>query len=159
MDNNDNAGGGENRTFSAKVENEYVVEEQKKTYVLNVYDDTDKTYIVSKVEGKENEWYVVNQQKWGMVAMTDSGVTFQRLRYAQKYTLKLDETGTFTVTREWDTISYPLGTGNMPLWESDVLRPAFRQLFTDWENGIVVNWDDAANFPDLYDMATSIPRG
>ena len=27
------------------------------------------------------------------------------------------------------------GTGRMPIWESCVLRPAFGQLFTDWENG------------------------
>ena len=36
------------------------------------------------------------------------------------------------------------GTGQYPLWESCVLRPAFRALFTDWENG-------TDNFPDLGD--------
>jgi hypothetical protein len=39
------------------------------------------------------------------------------------------------------------GTGQYPLWESCLLRPAFRALFTDWENG-------AANFPDLGDPAS-----
>jgi hypothetical protein len=36
------------------------------------------------------------------------------------------------------------GTGRYPLWESCVLRPAFRALFNDWEN-----FGD--NFPDLGD--------
>ncbi|MFZ0323135.1 MAG: hypothetical protein WAN48_03265, partial [Actinomycetes bacterium] len=36
------------------------------------------------------------------------------------------------------------GNGNMPMWESCLLRPAFRSLFTDWENG-------GQNFPDLGD--------
>ncbi len=34
------------------------------------------------------------------------------------------------------------GAGNFPLWESCVLRPAFRALFADWEG---------SNFPDLQD--------
>jgi hypothetical protein len=34
------------------------------------------------------------------------------------------------------------GEGNFPIWESCVLRPAFRQLFSDWE---------AASFPDFGD--------
>jgi hypothetical protein len=36
------------------------------------------------------------------------------------------------------------GNGNMPMFESCLLRPAFRTLFTDWENG-------PQNFPDLGD--------
>lgn len=36
------------------------------------------------------------------------------------------------------------GNGQFPIWESCLLRPAFRGLFTDWENG-------TANFPDLGD--------
>jgi len=36
------------------------------------------------------------------------------------------------------------GTGQFPIWESCVLRPAFRELYHDWENG-------PANFPDLGD--------
>jgi hypothetical protein len=42
------------------------------------------------------------------------------------------------------------GKGNFPLWESCVLRPAFRALFKDWENG-------AANFPDLGDVTSADP--
>ncbi len=36
------------------------------------------------------------------------------------------------------------GRGNFPVWESCLLRPAFRSLFTDWEN-------PGDNFPDLGD--------
>jgi hypothetical protein len=36
------------------------------------------------------------------------------------------------------------GSGRFPLWESCDLRPAFRALFDDWENGDL-------NFPDLFD--------
>ncbi|MEN8159733.1 MAG: calcium-binding protein [Myxococcota bacterium] len=42
------------------------------------------------------------------------------------------------------------GTGQFPVWESCVLRPAFRELFTDWENG-------AENFPDLGDVPSPDP--
>ena len=36
------------------------------------------------------------------------------------------------------------GNGQFPVWESCLLRPAFRKLYTDWENS-------GANFPDLGD--------
>ena len=42
------------------------------------------------------------------------------------------------------------GNGEFPIWESCVLRPAFRTLFTDWENG-------AQQFPDLGDATSSDP--
>jgi hypothetical protein len=42
------------------------------------------------------------------------------------------------------------GTGQFPLWESCVLRPAFRTLFRDWENG-------AESFPDLGDAESADP--
>ncbi len=38
------------------------------------------------------------------------------------------------------------GAGNFPLWESCVLRPAFRQLFVDWEGD---------GFPDLEDEVSA----
>jgi hypothetical protein len=41
------------------------------------------------------------------------------------------------------------GTGRYPIWESCVLRPAFRELFTDWEN--------ALTFPDLGDAVSPDP--
>jgi len=43
------------------------------------------------------------------------------------------------------------GTGEFPIWESCVLRPAFRELFIDWENG-------GENFPDLNDAPSADPR-
>jgi hypothetical protein len=43
---------------------------------------------------------------------------------------------------QWDG-----GRGNFPVWESCLLRPAFRSLFTDWENG-------GNNFPDNGDTAS-----
>ncbi len=40
------------------------------------------------------------------------------------------------------------GTGQYPLWESCLLRPAFRALFTDWENNAIT---EQPNFPELGD--------
>lgn len=40
------------------------------------------------------------------------------------------------------------GNGQFPIWESCLARPAFRDLFTDWENG-------AQNFPDLNDAPST----
>lgn len=42
------------------------------------------------------------------------------------------------------------GIGQFPLWESCVLRPAFRTLFTDWENG-------TSQFPELDDPESADP--
>jgi hypothetical protein len=42
------------------------------------------------------------------------------------------------------------GTGGFPIWESCVLRPAFRALYQDWENG-------SEAFPDLGDAASPDP--
>ena len=42
------------------------------------------------------------------------------------------------------------GKGTFPIWESCVMRPAFRSLFVDWENG-------NQNFPDLGDQESSDP--
>ena len=42
------------------------------------------------------------------------------------------------------------GNGEFPIWESCLLRPAFRELYTDWENG-------ALQFPDLGDAPSSDP--
>ena len=51
----------------------------------------------------------------------------------------------------WTDLAYPTGTGHDPLWESALLRPAFKELFTDWQNG-------ALNFPDLGDPTVSDPN-
>ena len=45
------------------------------------------------------------------------------------------------------------GTGAYPIWESCVLRPAFRLLFKDWENDANVQ----PNFPDLGDATSPDP--
>ena len=45
------------------------------------------------------------------------------------------------------------GTGAYPAWDSCVLRPAFRALFSDWENGA----NTQPNFPDLGDDTSPDP--
>ena len=34
----------------------------------------------------------------------------------------------------WVQLGYDGGSGNFPLWESEVLRPVFRYYFRDWQN-------------------------
>ncbi|MEP7157786.1 MAG: right-handed parallel beta-helix repeat-containing protein [Chloroflexota bacterium] len=51
----------------------------------------------------------------------------------------------------WTDFVYATGTGNNPLWESGVLRPVFRELFIDWENG-------ALDFPALGDTPSPDPN-
>ncbi|HYR36750.1 MAG TPA: LEPR-XLL domain-containing protein, partial [Burkholderiales bacterium] len=51
----------------------------------------------------------------------------------------------------WTDLKYKTGTGNNPLWESQLLRPAFKALFTDWQNG-------ALQFPDLGDPTSPDPN-
>ena len=51
----------------------------------------------------------------------------------------------------WLDLKYATGTGNDPLWESDILRPVFRALFVDWQNG-------SLNFPDLGDTPSTDPN-
>lgn len=47
------------------------------------------------------------------------------------------------------------GTGQFPIWEECSLRPAFRMLFTDWENDL----DKAQkNFPDLGDGCSNVEQ-
>jgi hypothetical protein len=45
------------------------------------------------------------------------------------------------------------GTGAYPVWDSCVLRPAFRALFSDWENAA----NEQPNFPDLGDATSPDP--
>ena len=45
------------------------------------------------------------------------------------------------------------GNGTFPLWASCLLRPAFRGLFTDWENLDNKKNGGTASFPDLGDLA------
>ncbi|MCA9189899.1 MAG: zinc dependent phospholipase C family protein, partial [Planctomycetales bacterium] len=51
----------------------------------------------------------------------------------------------------WVDSGFRSGTGNFPLWESKLLRPAFRQLFVDWMNG-------SLQFPDLGDQPSDDPN-
>jgi hypothetical protein len=51
----------------------------------------------------------------------------------------------------WVDLNYPAGSGNFPLWESELLRPAFRSLFSDWQNGPL-------QFPTLGDPASPDPN-
>ena len=51
----------------------------------------------------------------------------------------------------WLEMAYETGSGNFPLWESAKLRPVFRSLFRDWQNG-------GLNFPDLGDTASVDPN-
>ncbi|MCW5625291.1 MAG: LEPR-XLL domain-containing protein, partial [Burkholderiales bacterium] len=46
---------------------------------------------------------------------------------------------------------FPTGTNNFPLWESEMLRPVYRALFTDWQNG-------SLNFPSLGDVTSDDPN-
>jgi hypothetical protein len=46
------------------------------------------------------------------------------------------------------------GHGNFPVWESCILRPAFRTLFDDWHNGTF----NSSNFPDLGDAVSPDPN-
>src|SRR4051812_41080411 len=82
-------------------------------------------------------WLVVPRQK-------EDAAASNVWSYGEAYTVVLDPTsGKFLVYKDWQTIAYPTGRGNFPLWESDVLRQeAFRVLFRDWQNG-------ADQFPDL----------
>jgi hypothetical protein len=52
---------------------------------------------------------------------------------------------------DWEDLVYPTGTGNDPLWESALLRPGFKALFTDWQN-------DLLQFPDLGDGTSPDPN-
>jgi hypothetical protein len=47
------------------------------------------------------------------------------------------------------------GHGNFPVWESCILRPAFRTLFDDWHNDGVLN---TSNFPDNDDAVSADPN-
>jgi hypothetical protein len=51
----------------------------------------------------------------------------------------------------WLPMLYEAGSGNFPLWESEDLRPAFRALFVDWQNGDL-------QFPALGDDTSPDPN-
>jgi len=55
------------------------------------------------------------------------------------------------VSTRFDLAKDPVGgNGRFPMWESCLLRPAFKTLYKDWENGVL-------NFPDLEDGASPDP--
>jgi Ca2+-binding RTX toxin-like protein len=51
----------------------------------------------------------------------------------------------------WTNLVYPTGGGNNPLWESAILRPVFRKLFKDWQDG-------TSQFPALGDPTSPDPN-
>ncbi len=51
----------------------------------------------------------------------------------------------------WQDLNGQTGGGNFPLWQSATLRPVFRTLFLDWQDG-------AVNFPDLGDAPATDPN-
>lgn len=63
----------------------------------------------------------------------------------------VSQTPGYAETGEWNNLTYLTGAGNFPLWESDMLRPIFRHLFRDFQNG-----DE--NFPDLGDPTSPDPN-
>jgi hypothetical protein len=48
------------------------------------------------------------------------------------------------------------GAGNFPIWESCVLRPAFRALYADWEGGSFPDLDDDVSADDADDPQAPI---
>ncbi len=62
-----------------------------------------------------------------------------------------NRTYTETVPGVWVDMVYAGGNGNDPLWESEMLRPAFRALFTDWADG-------GLDFPALGDTTSPDPN-
>ena len=51
----------------------------------------------------------------------------------------------------WIETAYEGSSGNFPLWESELLRPVFRSVFRDWQNGDL-------NFPALGDATSNDPN-
>ncbi len=51
----------------------------------------------------------------------------------------------------WTDSVYTVGSGNFPLWESNMLRPVFRFFYEDWVNGDL-------DFPDLGDATSMDPN-
>ncbi len=101
-----------------------------------------ESFVVSVLEPGA-KWLVTNIEK---IAPRKSS----KVHYTESY-LIVKENGTFNIKMAWEDLKYPMGTGNFTLWESDLLRPAFKVLFDDWQNG-------AQNFPDLGDEATRDPN-
>ncbi|HZM80393.1 MAG TPA: FG-GAP-like repeat-containing protein, partial [Candidatus Limnocylindrales bacterium] len=53
---------------------------------------------------------------------------------------------------QWDDMTHEAGNGNFPLWESELLRPVFKKLFRDWQNGPLLQ------FPGLRDGTSPDPN-
>src|SRR5262249_23555871 len=53
-------------------------------------------------------------------------------------TLAISPSGYSEQGSNWQDLRFVAGgTGNFPVWESALLRPAFRALFKDWQNGVL----------------------
>jgi hypothetical protein len=119
-------------------------------YRADIARSLDKNLTIEVVKPGE-AWRVLTLEK---PYPHESGkVDYGKHQYIIKY-----QDGGFAISEGWSGVAYATGRGNFPLWESSLLRPAFRKLFTDWENGRVSKWDDPNNFPDLGDVPTVDPN-
>ncbi|MGD8593542.1 MAG: VCBS repeat-containing protein, partial [Gammaproteobacteria bacterium] len=131
------------------------------------------------IGGSDTKLAVVSElipgQKW-LISNVEpvNADTTNATAYTERYTVELINAGMadakLVVSMDWQSIAYPTGNGNFPLWESATLRDsAFRQLFRDWINGDVAyqDWLDGQgsianvpnNFPDFGDEPTTDPAG
>ncbi|MDP8942565.1 MAG: zinc dependent phospholipase C family protein, partial [Actinomycetota bacterium] len=54
-------------------------------------------------------------------------------------------------TGHWHDMHYEGGSGNFPMWKSELLRPVWRFYYRDWQNG-------SLNFPDVGDPVADDPN-
>ena len=99
-----------------------------------------ESFAVRKVtEAGQDHWIVRRIDK---VHATVSN----KIEYKEQYSIVQ---GTKGVSTDWQDITYAMGTGNFPIWESESLREdVFRKVFKDWENY-------GECFPPLGDEPTS----
>ena len=81
--------------------------------------------------------------------LTPSGCRIQRI--VDPDTLAVAPGGQSETGSGWVDMFFPTGNGNLPLWESDTLRPVFRAFFDDWQNY-------GQDFPDLGDVTSTDPN-
>lgn len=86
-----------------------------------------------------------------VVSQLDSSVQIIQLTRDPETLVEDPNDGYSEIGTNWIDIKYDTGTGNFPLWESEILRPVYRELFTDWQN-------DGLQFPALGDETSSDPN-
>jgi hypothetical protein len=111
----------------------------------------DRSFVVQVVTAGE-EWRLIRLQKGDADRNFLGPAISNKVFYGEQYTVARNSTsGAITISQDWRGIEYRTGQGNFPLWESEILRPVFRTLFTDWMDG-------TENFPDLGDAPTTDPN-